>query len=79
MGQIIINYPDDQGPRIVDAFAATFDYDGYVRNGGTLTRAQYAKFQLVRWTKSVVRAYEVGLRQKEIESTIAPVTDTDLT
>lgn len=63
MAQIIINIPDADLPRVVDAFADTFDYDRYVREGGTLTKNQFAKSQLIRWMRGIVRAYETRTQQ----------------
>ena len=75
MAQIILNIPDADLPRVLDAFADTFDYPRYLAEGGTMTRGQFSKFHLVRWLKSIVRSYETRI------GTPAPpaITDPDVT
>lgn len=57
MATITITIPDAAINRVQDAFATHFRYD---LNGGGLTKAQFAKAQLIAWVKRIVAGVEGG-------------------
>lgn len=79
MANITITIPDAQVNRVLDAFAAHFEYERYVAGGGTMTRAQFAKYHLIQWMRGIVRMYEVQQRQAQVDASTPQVIDPDYT
>lgn len=61
-----ITIPDTQIQRVIDAFAAEFGYQSTITNAdGTtspnpVTKAQFAKQQLIAYIKQITRNYEAN-------------------
>lgn len=56
MAQITVTVPDGTPPRIVDALAASYDYDR--RAGPGETKAAFAERMVRRWLRGVVLTAE---------------------
>lgn len=75
MATIPLVIPDAQLSRVVDAFASEY---GWTQESG-LTKAQFAKKQIVEYTKGVVRAYEIRLAERTARETAEATAPPDIT
>jgi len=74
MAQLNITFPDGVANRVLDAFAATFGYDP----GLGVTKAQFAKQQVVEFIKETVKSHEAngaaevarGLARQAVDSEV---------
>lgn len=73
MAQIAITIPDAVLPRVLDAFAAR----GFDPAGG-LTKAQYAKQQVIAHIRNVVRAYETEQAVRAAAAQASTTADADI-
>lgn len=80
MATIVINIPDAVAPRVVDAFAKRFDYQETLPDGSPNpeTKAQFAKRQVVRFVKNVVRQAEVEDARTTAQATAEQSVDSDI-
>lgn len=60
MAQLVIDFPDSIRNRVLDAFASTYGYQATLQDGtpNPQTKAQFAKAQVARFVKEVVKGYE---------------------
>lgn len=58
MAQIVINIPDADVSRVLNAFASEYNYDRYVEEGGLLSKAAFAKSKVIIFIKDVVKVHE---------------------
>lgn len=71
MAQIVINIPDQQMNRVINAFCSEFSYQA---NGGELTKQQFTKKQIRRYIKEVMVSAEIdAARSAAAESIRADV------
>lgn len=63
MANFTITIPDGQVGRVVDAFAIRFNW---AEQGGGLTKAQFAREQLMRFVKSVTHGEELRIAQEQV-------------
>lgn len=73
MAQVVIDIPDGQVNRILDAFATRF---GWVSVQASGAKAAFAKAQVAKWVKEVVKNEEIRQAQLAAGSS---VTETDVT
>lgn len=66
MATLTFTYPDDAGPRVVEAFTNTFDYDP---NSG-VTKAAFTKARIADYIRETVRSYESGMAYKAAAATV---------
>lgn len=63
---ITITIPDAAAGRIVDAFAAEFNWN----SGMGVTKAQFAKQQIIEFAKQVTRNYEGNIEASEARANV---------
>lgn len=76
MAQIVIDIPDDQVQRVLDAFTGTYGWQGQAVDG---TKAAFAKKQVALWIKRVVRQYEVRKQELNLAAQVVDPGEVDAT
>ena len=58
MATMTINIPDAVAVRVTNGMAGQFNYDAYAESGGTMTKAQFARYQVIEFIRTSVKNYE---------------------
>lgn len=69
MADITITIPDDKVPRVLNAFAGTFEWTDVATSG---TKAAFAKQKLIEYIRDVTIGYEQAQQEATVRAATPP-------